>query len=111
MDSTTIHTTINQSMIVTIKTISPPNRYELYWRMGRCYRELGQIPKARVSLELALTLLEESKDHIGPLEAVASSVRLQNEVSQLDMWKTPQPQTTPSKGTGECQQWFNFKKK
>jgi hypothetical protein len=70
--------------------------------MGRCYRELGQIPKARVSLQLALTLLEESKDQIGPLEAVASSVRLQNEVSQLEMEQTSrQLEATPSKGTDE----------
>jgi hypothetical protein len=88
---------MNQSM--TVKYIPRPNRYELYWRMGRCYRGLGQIPKARVSLKLALTMLEESKEQIGPLEAVASSVRLQNEMSQLEMEQaTPQPDETPSKG-------------
>ncbi|XP_021934580.1 SET and MYND domain-containing protein 4 isoform X2 [Zootermopsis nevadensis] len=74
-------------------------RYELYWRMGRSYRELGQVPKARVSLQLALTLLEESKDKIGPLEAISSSVRLQNEASQLGMEQLPrQLEATPIKG-------------
>lgn len=77
----------------------PHRRYELYWRMGRCYRGLGQIPKARVSLQLALTLLEENKDQLGPLETIASSVRLQNEVSQLEMEQAPlQLEEPPSKG-------------
>lgn len=67
--------------------------------MGRSYRELGQVPKARVSLQLALTLLEESKDKIGALEAISSSVRLQNEASQLGMEQLPrQLEATPIKG-------------
>jgi hypothetical protein len=87
------------------KTVEPTdsissNRYELYWRMGRCYRGLGQIPKARVSLQLALTLLGEYKDHIGPMEMIASSIRLQNEISQLEMEQTNlQVETPSSKGT------------
>jgi hypothetical protein len=68
--------------------------------MGRCYRGLGQIPKARVSLQLALTLLGENKDLLGPLEAVASAVRLQNEISQLEMEQAPlQLGESASKGT------------
>lgn len=67
--------------------------------MGRCYRELGQIPKARVSLQLALTLLGENEHQIGPLEMVTSSVRLQNEISQLEMEQQTQLEVSPSKGT------------
>jgi hypothetical protein len=67
--------------------------------MGRCYRGLGQIPKARVSLQLALTLLGENKHQIGPMEVVASSVRLQNEISQLEMEQRTQLEVSPSKGT------------
>ncbi|PSN41945.1 hypothetical protein C0J52_06418 [Blattella germanica] len=60
-------------------------RYQLYWRMGRCYRGMGHIPKARVSLQLAITLLSENKDQIGPMEMIATSTRMHNELSQLDM--------------------------
>jgi hypothetical protein len=67
--------------------------------MGRCYRGLEQIPKARVSLQLALTLLGENEQQIGQLEMVASSVRLQNEISQLEMEQPTQLEVSPSKGT------------
>jgi hypothetical protein len=52
-----------------------------------------------VSLQLALTLLGENEHHIGPLEMVASSVRLQNEISQLEMEQRTQLEVSPSKGT------------
>ncbi|XP_069700412.1 SET and MYND domain-containing protein 4-like [Periplaneta americana] len=74
----------------------PPHlRYELYWRMGRCYRGLGLIPKARVSMQLAHTLLGENKEHVGPMELIATTVRLQNEISQLDI-EQPLPQLEAS---------------
>jgi hypothetical protein len=52
-----------------------------------------------VSLQLSLTLLGENKDEIGPLEMVASSVRLQNETLQLEMEQRTQLDAPPSKGT------------
>jgi hypothetical protein len=55
-----------------------------------------------VSLQLAQTLLGENKDQLGPLETIASSVRLQNEISQLEMEQAP-PQLVepPTKGAGK----------
>jgi len=51
-----------------------------------------------VSLQLALTLLGEDKHQIGAMEIVASSVRLQNEISQLEMEQQTQLEVSPSKG-------------
>jgi hypothetical protein len=44
-------------------------------------------------------LLGENQHQIGPLEMVASSVRLQNEISQLEMEQRTQLEVSPSKGT------------
>lgn len=52
-----------------------------------------------MSLQLALTLLGENKNQIGPLEMVSSSVRLQNEISQLEMEQEIHLEAPPSKGT------------
>ena len=72
-------------------------RYQLYWRMGRCYRGLGHVPKARVSLQLASTLLMENKEQIGTMEYIASTARLNNELSQLEMEQTCAPTTANSR--------------
>nr|CAD7587210.1 unnamed protein product [Timema genevievae] len=57
-------------------------RYQLYWRMGRCYRGLNQVAKARVSLQLSTRLVREHFAQLGN-EAVISLMRLQEELADL----------------------------
>ncbi|XP_047003321.1 SET and MYND domain-containing protein 4-like isoform X1 [Schistocerca americana] len=61
----------------------PENRrFQLYWRMARCHRHLGETAKARVCLQLSLKLLENasSKDQhsriiiLEEMEALQKSV-------------------------------------
>ncbi|KAJ9592588.1 hypothetical protein L9F63_015726, partial [Diploptera punctata] len=71
-------------------------KYQLYWRMGRCYRGLGQVPKARVCLQLASTLLSDNMQQIGAMELIAHTARLNNELSQLDMEQACTPPAVDS---------------
>ena len=64
--------------------------------MGRCYRGMGNVSKARVSLQLASTLLTDNKDNIGTMELIASTARLNNEISQLEMEENWAPSSEKS---------------
>nr|CAD7201939.1 unnamed protein product [Timema douglasi] len=61
-------------------------RYQLYWRMGRCYRGLNQVAKARVSLQLSARLVREHLAQLGN-EALISLMRLQEELDDLMLLK------------------------
>nr|CAD7424830.1 unnamed protein product [Timema monikensis] len=79
-------------------------RYQLYWRMGRCYRGLNQVAKARVSLQLSARLVREHLAQLGN-EAVISLMRLQEELADLvlleeegssnELLQMKQPDETP----------------
>nr|CAD7393228.1 unnamed protein product [Timema cristinae] len=79
-------------------------RYQLYWRMGRCYRGLNQVAKARVSLQLSARLVREHLAQLGN-EAVISLMRLQEELADLvlleeegssnELLQIKQPDETP----------------
>ncbi|XP_063223729.1 SET and MYND domain-containing protein 4-like isoform X2 [Bacillus rossius redtenbacheri] len=70
-------------------------RYQLYWRMARCYRPTGQTLKARISLQLASRLLTQHAAGVGT-EAVLLLVKMDEELAQLEGREGPARAIEPS---------------
>ncbi|XP_067005108.2 SET and MYND domain-containing protein 4 [Anabrus simplex] len=57
-------------------------RFQLYWRMGRCYRNMGQVAKARVSFQVALKIIAQYQVEIGK-DSTSYAITLNQELSNI----------------------------